>query len=455
MKLSALQNAGIGRLVNGDCECVSLSTDTRHLFAGQLFVALVGERFDAHTMLEQAKDKGACALVVEREVDISIPQLVVDNTTIALGAIGAFIRKTFQGKVVALTGSSGKTTVKGMLHQILARAGGCISTQGNYNNHIGVPLTLARLESSASFAVVEAGTNHPGEIAYLSQLIAPDVAMLTSIMPAHIGHFGRLSAIAEEKSEIFTASADPVVVNLDAPHLDVVAPKLRGKHVVGFSMAAALSEAYPFQIEKIITPSNIRSDELGRVGFSVPLNGKALDVQLALFGRHNIANALAAIAAADILNVPHDVIIEGLQAYAPEVGRMQYIPGCRGAHIINDSYNANPGSMKAAIDFLADFPSSILVCGDIGELGEATVALHEEVGAYAKEKKVSQVFSVGEYSEAVTRAYGSTHTHFKNKDALLSGLLPEIQEGSVVLVKGSRAAGMETVVEALCATGGN
>ena len=155
------------------------------------------------------------------------------------------------------------------------------------------------------------------------------------------------------------------------------------------------------------------------------------------------------------MNVPQDIIVEGLQAYAPEVGRMQYIPGCRGAHIINDSYNANPGSMKAAIDFLADFPNSILVCGDIGELGEATVALHEEVGAYAKEKKVSQVFSVGKYSEAVTRAYGSTHAHFKNKDALLSGLLPEIQEGSVVLVKGSRAAAMETVVEALCATGGN
>ncbi len=455
MMLSTLEQAGVGRVLNRDCEFTSLSTDTRNITPGQLFVALVGDNFDAHAMLEKAQEKGACALVVMREMAIDLPQLIVADTTRALGAIGAVFRHAFIGKVVALTGSSGKTTVKGMLHEVLSRAGGCVSTQGNYNNHIGVPLTLARLENNAAYAVVEAGTNHPGEIAYLSQLISPDVAMLTSIMPAHIGHFGRLSAIAEEKAEIFTDAASTVVVNLDMPYLDVIAPKLNGKRVIGFSMNATQGKALPFELQKVIAPTEIRTDELGRVAFTVPLSSGLVDAQLAVFGRHNIANALAAVAAADSLGVAPEVIVEGLQAYQPDAGRMQYVAGIRGARIINDTYNANPGSMKAAIDFLADFSNSILVCGDIGELGEATLALHEEVGAYAKEKEISQVFSVGEHSAAITRAFGSSGTHFENKDALLDALLPKIQQDSVVLVKGSRAAAMETVVEALSASGGN
>ncbi len=459
MKLSMLAEKNIGRLVDGDCEFERINTDTRSIERGDLFVALKGERFDAHDMLDQATEQGACALVVEQEASLNVPQLVVDNTTEALGCISAQYRQNFSGKVLAITGSCGKTTVKGMLDAICNEAGACMSTQGNFNNHIGVPLTLARLNTSFDFAVVEAGTSNPGEIAYLTDLIRPDVAVVTNVMPAHIGGFGSLSAVAKEKSAIYgdEKSDATAVVNLDDKNLNILLTHLVGRRVIGFTLNdhASLAET---EVRESVSLVSTSVNELGCYSFVAryrknETGENTISVSLPVIGMHNIANALAAISAAVAIDISFEHIKQGLEKFTGESGRMQVKRSVSGATVIDDSYNANPGSVKAAIDVMAGWKDSILVCGDMAELGEDSLRLHKEVGEYAKSKKIKSVMTVGVDSEALSEAFGGGE-HFSNKTALEEALRLLINEKSLVLIKGSRSAAMETVVRSLTEFGG-
>lgn len=452
MMLSALAENNIGKVYGNDVSFDAVSTDTRTIKAGQLFVALRGENFDAHTLLDDAFEKEACALVVEKECDIELPQLVVKDTTLALGQISAQIRKEFNGRVVGVTGSSGKTTVKGMLHAVLSRAGRCLATQGNYNNHIGVPLTLARINNDYDFAVVEAGMSNPGEISYLANLIKPDVAVVTNVQAAHIGRFESLSDVAKEKTDLYHAENLPIaIVNLDDAEVVSRLPEFSQNTVIGFSRKekpAALS------ISGYVSAQNVVIDRRGCAGFDLKAGNRDVHVQLSVPGAHNVNNALAVAAAAIAFDVDLEKIKAGLESFTGVSGRMQVLAGPKKSVLVNDTYNANPGSVKAAIDYLANFEDAILVCGDMGELGEQSQSLHKEVGVYANANAISLVYTVGETSQDISEA-AKNGQHFNSKESLIEELEKQISDKTVVLVKGSRSAAMESVVEALVQEGNN
>lgn len=455
MNLAFLESRGIGRLMGNDCEFDSLSIDTRTLRPGQLFVALRGKNFDAHKFIDQAKYKGACGLVLEEEQDIDLPMLVVADSVQALGSIASLNRKDFDGTVIAVTGSCGKTTVKEMLRNICNRVGACVATRGNLNNHIGVPLTLMALRKSCEFAVVEAGTSGIGEISYLADMIQPDVSLITNIMPAHLEGFGSLEAIALEKSSIYgeEQSSTLAVVNLDDAQVDVMLNKIGSKRFVGFTLKKY--QELSVNLAKscdVISIEDHWADRLGRMRFSVKIGSGLINIALAVIGSHNLQNALAAAATAWAAGVDTIHIKSGLETFSGVHGRMQILPLASGAIVVNDTYNANPGSMKAAIDYLATQKNTLLICGDMAELGENSSELHAEVGRYAKGKGIKQLFSIGDSAESISEAFGRSALHFKNRADLAKKLKVSIRNDSVILVKGSRCAKMETLIDDLIQT---
>lgn len=451
MKLSDLQARGIGRLVGDDVVFSGVSTDTRSIVAGDLFIALRGEHYDAHDFLPTAVEKKAVAVVVEEECALSVPRLVVEDTVLALGAIAEFYRESFLGEVIAITGSCGKTTVKGMLHSILSLEGDCIATQGNYNNHIGVPLTLFRLSLQAKYAIIEAGTSGPGEIAYLTQLIKPDVSLVTNVMPAHLEGLGSVSRIAEEKSHIHSYAGTRLsVVNFDDAAANTMLEKLAGRALLGFSQDAKNPLLKHLKAaDKFLIAEDIHSDALGRASFDLVSNDGALPASLSVLGKHNVANALAAAACALAVGVAPSIVVNGLAGYGGEKGRMQVKKGRGGFTVIDDTYNANPGSMKAAIDFLSSQVEGVLVSGSMGELGEDSEKYHKEIGQYAKTKGLKHLFTVGGDAGYIASAFGEGAFHFANKESLVEALNLLQEKVAVVLVKGSRSTKMETVVAAL------
>ncbi|MFL0810583.1 MAG: UDP-N-acetylmuramoyl-tripeptide--D-alanyl-D-alanine ligase [Agarilytica sp.] len=450
MMLTQLEQNNIGRLHGDDVHFESLSTDTRTIKPGQLFVALRGDSFDAHSLLDEAHEKQACALVVEQKCDINLPQLIVNDTTLALGEIAAQFRKGFSGRIVAVTGSSGKTTVKGMLHAVLSKVGRCMATQGNYNNHIGVPLTLGRLNDDYDYAVVEAGMSNPGEINYLVSLILPDVAVVTNVQEAHIGQFESLADVALEKTQLYRSANVPIaVVNLDDAEVVKRLPEFSSNTIVGFSKKekpAAIS------LSGYVWAKNISIDRLGCASFIMQSGSTGVGVHLNVPGEHNVDNALAVAAVSVALDVPLEKVKFGLEAFSGVSGRMQILSGLNNSTVVNDTYNANPGSLKAAIDYLSHFEGSTLVCGDMAELGEQSQKLHHDIGTYAKEKNIGRVLTVGKCSKAMSDA-AKVGQHYETKDALVDEVTKNLGEQSVVLVKGSRSAAMESVVEALTQEG--
>lgn len=456
MKLSTLVQHDIGSLIGEDCEFNTISTDTRTLSGGDLFVALRGDNFDAHEMLGVAIEKGACAVVIERKVTgkniaENISGLLVDDSTEALGKIAALYRDSFDGRVVALTGSCGKTSVKGMLKNICETAGSCIATSGNFNNHIGVPLTLLRLNVAADYAVIEAGTSGKKEIQYLTNLIKPEIALVTNVKASHLEGFGSEAAIALEKSDIYSHDLTTVaVVNLDDPYMGTMLEKAGNRKIIGFSLRPkeALVEEIKHDVD-LVCLQHYQSNNIGLVNFQVECFNESLDINMKVLGKHNVENALAAIACAYALGINAGDIRSGLEKFTGTPGRMQYVEGINQAMIINDTYNANPGSMNAAINFLAQHENSILICGDMGELGNDTQNLHEQVGKYAKEQKIARLFAVGESAKFIARAFGNNAKCFSDKEELIAEIKPLLNEKTVVLIKGSRSTKMETVVEAL------
>lgn len=415
-----------------------LERDSRAVQAGDLFLALKGERFDAHDFVPQVVGKASAALVV-KPVDADIPQVVVDDVRLALGRLAAAWRKQFHQPVVGLTGSNGKTTVKEMLTAILSLQGDTLATLGNLNNDIGMPLTLLRLRPEQRFAVIEMGMNHFGEIDYLTRIARPDIAIINNAGAAHLEGVGDLAGVARAKGEIFNGLSEQgiAILNADDAYVDYWRGLNTGRRVITFGMAN------PADVRGSIVDSQLH----------IAANGQAVAVSLPLLGRHNQMNALAAAAAVLALGVSLETVQRGLESLQPVKGRLNPKPGKHGGLVIDDTYNANPTSTAAAVAVLAGLNGrKIMVLGDMGELGNTGEQLHAAIGQQAAAAGIDALYTLGRLSANASQAFGKPEHAFTDLDTLLAALEQDLQPGTSVLVKGSRSARMERVVDALTAT---
>ncbi|EPP4909450.1 UDP-N-acetylmuramoyl-tripeptide--D-alanyl-D-alanine ligase [Escherichia albertii] len=441
--LSQLTDILNGELKGADIALDAVTTDTRKLTPGCLFVALKGERFDAHDFADQAKAGGAGALLVSRPLDIDLPQLIVKDTRLAFGQLAAWVRQQVPARVVALTGSSGKTSVKEMTAAILSQCGNTLYTAGNLNNDIGVPMTLLRLTPEYDYAVIELGANHQGEIAWTVSLTRPEAALVNNLAAAHLEGFGSLAGVAKAKGEIFTGLPENGIAIMNADNNDC----LNWQSVIGSRKVWRFS---PNAANSDFTATNIHVTSHG-TEFTLQTPTGSVDVLLPLPGRHNIANALAAAALAMSVGATRDAIKAGLANLKAVPGRLFPIQLAENQLLLDDSYNANVGSMTAAVQVLAEMPGyRVLVVGDMAELGAESEACHVQVGEAAKAAGIDRVLSVGKQSHAIGAASG-VGEHFADKTALIAHLKTLIAEQQVItiLVKGSRSAAMEEVVRAL------
>ena len=446
LKLSQLSAFCEKSVLSEDQVFEAVSTDSRSLKAGDLFFALRGDNFDGHDFVVDAVNAGACAVVVDvMQKGISVPQLVVEDTTRALGLLGALNRKAFSGPVVGVTGSSGKTTVKEILASILACRGKVLATRGNLNNHIGVPMMLLDIESSHQYAVIEMGASAVGEIDYLSRLTRPTVAVITNISQAHIEGFGSLENIVKAKSEIFHGlDAEGIaVINLDEAYSVNWLSENNERKTVTFSRSRPAD----------ITVAEVDRDEFGRYSFQLKCQQDTVAVTLPLLGEHNIRNALTAAACAYALEVDIETIAKGLEKVSVVPGRMEVKSGLCDSTVIDDSYNANPASVSAAIDVLSTFSGKkVLVLGDMAELGEESEKFHQEVGAYAARKNIDCLLSIGELSKQVCNDFSEAR-NFTEKSQLINACQDLAAQDVIFLVKGSRSSGMNEVVTVLTSDG--
>ncbi|MCP5150558.1 MAG: UDP-N-acetylmuramoyl-tripeptide--D-alanyl-D-alanine ligase [Chromatiales bacterium] len=406
-----------------------------------------GERFDGHAFVADAARAGAVACLVDHDPQAGIPALVVADTLRALGALASAWRQGFALPVVAVTGSNGKTTVKEMVATILGARVPTLSTRGNFNNEIGLPLTLARLGPEHHAAVLELGANHPGEIARLTEIAQPAVGVITQCAPAHLEGFGSVEGVARAKGELVERlpPGATAVLNVDDPYFDLWTRMAGGHPVVSFGFGAAADVRVRW----------VARVDGGDVELETPI-GRA-ELRLPLLGRHSAANAAAAAAAAMVAGADLRQIVAGLERMQPVARRLRPLAGPRGSTIVDDTYNANPRSVEAAIEVLAALPGDHwMVLGDMAELGEDAERLHRRVGERAREAGVSRLFTLGGLAVASASGFGATASHFDAVDALVDALdttLARSAPGEVtVLVKGSRSARMERVVDAL--TGG-
>jgi UDP-N-acetylmuramoyl-tripeptide--D-alanyl-D-alanine ligase len=444
LKLSELTRVLAGRLVAADASFNGVSIDSRAIQPGQLFIALAGPRFDGHDYLNEVAAKGAVAALVEREVvDSTLPQLLVSDTRVALGQLGALNRSAFTQPVAAITGSSGKTTVKEMLASILRTRGPVLATRGNLNNDLGAPLTLLELAPEHSAAVIELGASRIGEIAYTVAMTRPQVAVINNAGTAHVGEFGGPEKIVEAKGEILEGldASGVAVLNLDDKAFAIWKARAAGRQILSFALSDPRADFHASDIDR---------DARGCPSFKLHSPQGVEQVQLNLLGTHNVANALAAAAAAHAMGVSLFGIATGLNAVQPVKGRTVAQLAKNGIRVIDDTYNANPTSMCAAVDILAGFSGrTVLVLGDIGELGEWAEQGHREVGAYAA-GKVSALYAVGPMMAHAVDAFGEHARHFASQADLIAALDVEQDPNTTILIKGSRSAVMENIVVALC-----
>lgn len=452
-KLSALAEVLSARLQGDEVDVLGVSTDTRSIRQGDLFIALKGDNFDAHDFAGQAVANGAVAVVVERPLALDVPQLIVSNTRLALGQIASYNRERFVGTLFAVTGSGGKTTVKEMMASINRLRGQTLATQGNLNNDIGVPLTLLRLSAGDRYAVIEMGANGPHEIAYSTGLAKPDVAILNNAMGAHLEGFGSLMGVVKAKAEIFDGlgAEGTAVINLDDPHVDYWRGILMQQPTFTFSLSDTSATVYASAIEQQAN---------GCYQFSLNYQGRNVPVQLGLMGQHNVANALAAAAATLADGCDMQVVADGLAHCRGAAGRMQPTTLDDSTLLIDDTYNANPDAVKAAISALVELSGeAVAVLGDMGELGTDEAAQHYSVGAAAAAAGVQRLYACGELSAETVRGYreqgGVDGAHFPDQQALCDALQALPVAPRSILVKGSRSARMENVVASMKATNMN
>lgn len=428
-----------GHCRDGDVVFRGVSTDSRQLQAGNLFVALQGPNFDGHDYLDRAIEQGAAAAAVSRPVASDLPLLEVDDTRLALGRLAGHWRSRFDLPVIAITGSNGKTTVRAMTQAIMECAGPTLSTQGNLNNDIGVPLTLFRLAAEDRYAVVEMGANHPGEIDYLARIAQPTIAVVTNAGPAHLEGFGDLDGVAHAKGELFACldSAGTAVINADDRYAGLWRELAGDSRVMDFGLSGAAAVTADWQGDA--------------AGSDVKLRTPAgeLAVRLALPGRHNVMNALAATAAALAAGVDLACIGRGLETLQPVAGRFNIHNLRGGVTVIDDTYNANPESLSVAIDVLAMADGEKwLVLGDMGELGAAAAEMHRGAGRRAREAGIDRLFTLGELAAEAVEGFGGGIASGSQAE-LLEALQAGLRQGVHILVKGSRRMRMEQVVEML------
>ena len=444
VSLQTLADISGGKLHGADLTVADVTTDTRKVTAGSLFVALVGERFDAHDFANDAITNGAQALLVSKLLPSTVPQVVVADTRIAFGQLAAWVRQKANARVVALTGSSGKTSVKEMTAAILRQCGETLYTAGNLNNDFGVPMTLLRLTKEHAYAVIELGANHQGEIAYTTDLVRPETALVNNLAAAHLEGFGSLAGVAKAKGEIFGGLPvhGTAIVNADSNDLAHWQSQFVDKTLWRFS-PQPMADA-EFRASEII----LRADA---TLFTMHTPRGDIAVELPLPGRHNIANALAAAALALSVDAPLTAIQSGLKTLQPVPGRLYPIRLAANQLLLDDSYNANVGSMTAAAQVLGDMPGfRVMVVGDMAELGDEAELCHRQVGDSARTAGIDCVLSTGTLSQLIGENSGKGE-HFATKAALterLRTLLSEHQD-ITILVKGSRSAAMEQVVQSL------
>ncbi len=454
MKASQLALLTGGKLEGADVEFNGLSTDSRTIIPGNLFIANKGETLDGHDYIQPALEKGATVALVTRKQPIPITQIIVPDTYQALGTWAAKHRAQLPSlEVIAVTGSCGKTTTKQMLGSIFSEVGPTIAATGSYNNHVGVPVTLLSLTPEHRFAIIEMGANHPHEIAPLTQMAKPDVAIITIIAPVHTEGFGDVDTIAETKTEIFDGlnPNGTAIINADDAYYPYWQKKLTAPRHCERSEAIQVHRVLSFSSQNkadvYATDIQLKS---GCAAFLLHTPYGEVPIQLPILGRHNVANALAGASAAVALKVPLDKIAHGLAHMQSAKHRLHVCRGYNQALIIDDAYNANPLAVKAALDILAEHPGEkVWVFFDMKELGNLAIEAHQEVGRFAKQKGVSRIFALGELSQLTVEAFGEGAEHFANKKALIDALKPQLHQNMTILIKGSRSGALEEVVQAL------
>jgi UDP-N-acetylmuramoyl-tripeptide--D-alanyl-D-alanine ligase len=450
IQLSLEQAANILHAENtstGSAAFTGISIDTRTIQKGNLFIAIRGERVDGHDYLEEAQKKGAIAAVVSRKVSCSLPMLLVKDTTEALGVLGAYWRNQFNPTVVAVTGSNGKTTLKNMIATIMTAA--ChgdekqvLATQGTLNNHWGLPMTLSRLNQNHVYAAIEMGMNHFGEIEYLTKMTRPNVAVITNAAASHLEGLGSVAGVARAKAEIFSGLQEHgvAILNRDDAFFTFWREMVDTREFMSFGfhpdahIRTTIHHAAQTQLITLHTPKG------------------DIDVSLPLLGKHNVLNALAAAASAIAANIPLEAIKAGLEQVKPAPGRLQLHTLSQGISIIDDTYNANPFSLEAAISILAAFDGKkILVLGDMKELGSEAKSLHQSAGEDIRKAGINYLFTYGELSANTAKAFGEGAYHFDEQESLINALKPFLNNTTTILVKGSRSMHMEKVINALVA----
>lgn len=446
MQLSAVADQIRGKLIGDDTSFNSVAINTRSMDAGDLYVAIKGLNFDGNDFVEEAEKNGASGAIVERQVDAKLPQVLVENTKIALGKLAQLNRRRSKAVIIGITGSQGKTTVKEMVGLILALAGDTLVTKGNLNNDIGVPLTLLELVNTHRYGVIEMGANHAGEIGYSVELVEPNIAIITNAAQVHIEGFESLKGVAEAKGEIIDGvqTDGTVILNADDQFFESWKQRAGRKRIVSFSLQNPDHEYFA---------TDITTHDMAGVKFELRAKGEIIAITLPLLGKHNVNNAVAAAAVAMEVGAGIDQVAKGLGSMRPVIGRLFPLKGLNQGGLIDDSYNASPSSFRAAIDVLAEFDGyRILVMGDMSELGDETRTAHEELGKYANKAGIDQLWGIGEYTQYSAGSFGSGAVYFNSKSMLIEKCKKAMSPDTMVLIKGSRSARMNEVVDALTAS---
>ena len=443
MMLSEAANKLSASLIGNDNLFKGCVTDSRKKLENTLFIALKGEHFDGHDYIADVSKKGANAVMVTREVETDLPQILVKDTKKAMGQLAAVWRDKFSIPVIGITGSNGKTTVKEMLALILQQNARVLSTQGNYNNDIGLPLTLFELNEEHEYTVLEMGANHSGEIQYLTSIAKPNVAVITQCAPAHLEGFGSIQDVAIAKAEIYQGLQNNgvAIINADDNYADYWLSVTDHYKQILFGLDKTAD----------VYASNIQSSSANKGNqFTLHVNTETVNIDLSVAGKHNVMNALAAASCAKALNINVDQIKQGLNAFAGVAGRMQIKSTVLGSTVIDDTYNANPTSLTAAVEYLATLgDNTCLVLGDMGELGEGAESFHVVAGKQAKQLEIKTLYTVGSLAKAATKEFGQGAIHFESKSDLIDELMRQDTGSNNILVKGSRSMKMEQIVDRL------
>ncbi|PAW11276.1 UDP-N-acetylmuramoyl-tripeptide--D-alanyl-D-alanine ligase [Vibrio sp. V1B] len=445
--LSQVADMTGGELVGNDLSIESVSTDTRAIEQGALFVALVGERFDAHDFCQQAVESGAGALLVQKQLNVNVPQVVVTDTKIALGEVASWVHNSCQTPTVAITGSCGKTTVKEMVASILQLKGKVLFTAGNFNNDIGVPLTLLRSQQDDDYAVIELGANHIGEIEYTTQLVHPNIALVNNVAAAHLEGFGSIDGVKQAKGEIYQGlpAGGVAIVNLDSNGGEKWNHVLADKQVITFSQTNTDADFYA---------TNVVMSAAGEASFNLHLaiDSQEIELSLGIIGQHNVANAIAASIIALQMGATLEEVRDGLKHLNKVKGRVEVEELSDKIKLIDDSYNASVPAMKAAVDLLSAFQGERwLILGNMAELGEESLALHRQVGEHAAPQKFEHVLTYGADTKVISELCDGIHfeTHPEMIDYIKQHLDQTAPQHHTMLVKGANGARMFEVAAAL------